>query len=135
MVWFTPRLVVTYRPRGSVKALARQYFHYGRWRRVVARRHGTISARYLAAPALVTGVVAALVVAPWWTWSLLVPGGYALAIAVSGFVVGAGLPVAARARVPLALAVMHLSWGTGFLTSPAHLRRHAADAATVEVRS
>jgi glycosyltransferase involved in cell wall biosynthesis len=36
-VWFTPDLKVTYRPRASVTALAKQYFHYGRWGRVGAR--------------------------------------------------------------------------------------------------
>lgn len=135
LVWFTPRLVVDYRPRGSVGALGRQYFHYGRWRRVVARRHGTISARYLAAPVLVAGIAATLLVAPWWPWSLLGPGGYVLAVTAGGLAVGAGLPLRARLRVPVALATMHLSWGAGFLTSPPHLRRHAADGATAEGRA
>jgi succinoglycan biosynthesis protein ExoA len=54
VVWFQPALRVTYRPRESVRMLAGQYFHYGRWRRVVARQHaGTISPRYLAPPAAV----------------------------------------------------------------------------------
>jgi len=48
VVYFDPRLVVTYRPRSTVKALAKQYFEYGRWRRVVSRRHqgGFASAIY-----------------------------------------------------------------------------------------
>ncbi|HEX3004947.1 MAG TPA: glycosyltransferase family 2 protein [Angustibacter sp.] len=133
LVWFTPRMVVSYRPRGSVRALARQYFHYGRWRRVVARRHSTISARYLAAPTLVTALGVCFVVAPWWPWALLLPAGYGAAIAVGGLLVGQGNPPAARVRVPVALATMHLSWGTGFLTSPAHLRR-APDRAVAEAR-
>ena len=33
LVWFTPAMQVTYRPRSTVKALAKQYLHYGRWRR------------------------------------------------------------------------------------------------------
>jgi len=49
LIWFQPELRVSYRPRASVRALAAQYFGYGRWRRVVARRHeGTINLRYLA---------------------------------------------------------------------------------------
>jgi glycosyltransferase involved in cell wall biosynthesis len=57
-VWFTPELRVTYRPRGSVRALARQYRDYGRWRREVSRTHpGTLTARYLAPPAALIGVV------------------------------------------------------------------------------
>ena len=37
LIWFTPDLRVTYRPRPSVRTLARQYHDYGRWRRVVTR--------------------------------------------------------------------------------------------------
>ncbi len=52
LVWFTPELRVTYRPRASLRALGAQYFHYGRWRRVVVREHPeTASFRYLAPPA------------------------------------------------------------------------------------
>ena len=51
LIWFTPDLKVTYRPRDTLRALARQQFRYGRWRRVVARRYPeTVSPRYLAAP-------------------------------------------------------------------------------------
>src|SRR5580692_8399197 len=40
------------RARGSVRALGAQYFHYGRWRRVIGREHPeTASFRYLAPPA------------------------------------------------------------------------------------
>jgi succinoglycan biosynthesis protein ExoA len=54
MVWFSPELRVRYRPRGSLRALARQYFEYGRWRRVVARRHpGSLRWRQMLAPATV----------------------------------------------------------------------------------
>src|SRR6266576_3342174 len=50
-VWFTPALRVTYRPRASVRTLASQYFHYGRWRRVIVREHPeTASFRSLAPP-------------------------------------------------------------------------------------
>ena len=39
LIWFTPDLKVTYRPRATLAALAKQQFRYGRWRRVVARRY------------------------------------------------------------------------------------------------
>src|ERR1700744_4723142 len=39
VIWFIPELHVTYRPRDSVRALGAQYFHYGRWRRVIVREH------------------------------------------------------------------------------------------------
>ena len=59
IIWFAPDLRVTYRPRSSPRALGAQYFHYGRWRRVVARQHtGTINLRYLAPPAAVSVIAA-----------------------------------------------------------------------------
>ena len=71
LVWFTPELVVAYRPRRSLPALARQYRDYGRWRRVVAATHeGSINLRYLAPPtalvACAVGAVAGLAWRPAW---------------------------------------------------------------------
>ncbi|MGW4044355.1 glycosyltransferase family 2 protein [Streptomyces sp. NPDC004721] len=125
LVWFSPELRVSYRPRPNVKALARQYKDYGRWRRVVARYHqGSINLRYLAPPAAVCAIAAGIVVGAALTpWALVVPGGYLAAIAAGSVPAGKGLPLAARLRIPVALATMHMSWGWGFLTSPKSLAR------------
>jgi succinoglycan biosynthesis protein ExoA len=40
-IWFDPELSVIYRPRGSLRALAKQYFEYGWWKAEVARMHPT----------------------------------------------------------------------------------------------
>ncbi|PWI46089.1 glycosyltransferase family 2 protein [Streptomyces sp. ICBB 8177] len=125
LIWFSPELRVSYRPRPSVRKLARQYHDYGRWRHVVARYHsGSINLRYLAPPAAVVAiaagaVVGALVHPVGW----VVPGGYAAAIALGSLPAGKGLDAGARARIPVALATMHMSWGWGFLTSPKKLAR------------
>jgi glycosyl transferase family 2 len=126
LVYFQPRLRVSYRPRSTVKALGRQYFHYGRWRRVVMRRHeGTVNLRYLAPPLALTGVVAGSVLAAAGvTAGAVLPLGYAAVVVAGSVVEGRGLPAAAWARLPLATATMHLTWGAGFLTSP---RRLAAE--------
>jgi hypothetical protein len=124
LVWFQPRMRVSYRPRPNVKALAKQYFHYGRWRRVVARTHdGTINLRYLAPPAAVLAMLLGLVVAPFFPLALVIPGGYALAIVAGSVVTGGRLSTAARLRLPIVYATMHCSWGWGFLTSPKKLAR------------
>lgn len=121
-VWFTPELVVTYRPRPTVRRLADQYRMYGRWRRVVARRHpGTANARYLAAPVMVAGTTAATLLGLRWRPALLVPAGYLAAVTAGGWLVSTGETPAVRSRVPLAIATMHWSWGYGFLTSPPSL--------------
>ncbi|MER5420545.1 glycosyltransferase family 2 protein [Streptosporangium roseum] len=124
LVWFQPRMRVSYRPRPTVKALAQQYFHYGRWRRVVARTHeGTINLRYLAPPAAVLAILAGLVVSPFFWPGLLIPGGYLAAILAGSAVTGSGLPTASLVRLPLVYVAMHMSWGWGFLTSPKRLSK------------
>ena len=138
-IWFTPDLRVTYRPRASIRTLAAQYFHYGRWRRVIVREHPeTASFRYLAPPvtaALVTvGLLAGLVglaalvagapaAAQWLTAGLAIPVVYLAGVTAVAAALARGVPARVRARIPLVLAVMHMAWGAGFLTSPRRLHR------------
>ncbi|MGW6689437.1 glycosyltransferase family 2 protein [Streptomyces sp. NPDC054961] len=123
LIWFSPELKVQYRPRPSVRALAKQYKDYGRWRHVVARYHaGSINLRYLAAPAAVCAIAAGVVVGAAVTpWAFVLPAGYLAAITVGSVPAGKGLSLAARLRIPVALATMHVCWGYGFLTSPRSL--------------
>lgn len=133
LVWFTPDLQVTYRPRSSVRALARQYAEYGRWRHAVMRRHPetrwTLGAlRYYAPPTLVVAIVASLVMGAVGLvaggpalWAMAIPLGYLVGVGGAGLLIGRR-DLAAALRVPVALATMHLSWGWGFLTSPRHMR-------------
>jgi hypothetical protein len=127
VVWFSPRLRVSYRPRSTVRALARQYRDYGRWRRVVSRTHrGTINPRYLAPPVALVGVAAgaglgaaaAVTRRGALAWGLVLPAGYGAVVAAGTALAGRRLPPAAALRLPLVLPTMHLSWGWGFLTSP-----------------
>jgi succinoglycan biosynthesis protein ExoA len=137
LVWFQPELAVTYRPRATVRELAHQYFRYGRWRRVVCRQHpGTVNLRYLAPPlaaaAIGTGTLAGLaglagraLGARKWPALLLsglvMPAGYSAAVAGIAVRARRELPRQVAARIPVALATMHMCWGTGFLTSPRRL--------------
>jgi len=118
-VWFSPALRVSYRPRASLSALAEQYLHYGRWRREVMREHPeTVNLRYLAPPiALVlfsAGLVAGVAGV---RWAFALPAGYVGLVVAGAAAIGRGLPLRARAVLPVVLATMHGAWGTGFLTS------------------
>jgi glycosyltransferase involved in cell wall biosynthesis len=118
---FDPSVESTYRPRPSLKALGRQFWHYGRWKARVARRHrGSIKARHLVAPAAVAGAAAAPLMC------LSRRGRYLVAGAALTY--GAGVlaaTVAAHPRRhgadPRTLAAcfptMHAAWGAGFLVS------------------
>jgi len=123
LIWFSPELRVSYRPRPNVRALAKQYKDYGRWRHVVARYHeGSINLRYLAPPtallAITAGVLLGALVTP---LGFVIPGGYLAAILLGSIPAGKGLPLKARLQIPVALATMHVCWGWGFLTSPKSL--------------
>ena len=131
LVWFTPALRVIYRPRPTLRALSRQYFQYGQWRRVVMRQHGRTrfrpsALRYLAPPALVLGVCAAAVLAsvsallptplqPFAESALVFPAAYALAITAAAAVIGRRAVGQSLMWLPLVIATMHVSWGCGFI--------------------
>jgi hypothetical protein len=127
MVWFTPELRVTYRPRSRPGKLARQYNQYGRWRREVMRTHpGTArrssTLRYLAPPTLVIGLVVGMLVGlvsvlggpGWLALGWLAPVGYA-ALLTFGAISSVGVLGGAAIRLPLVLLIMQVSWGLGFL--------------------
>jgi len=121
LIYFDPRLVVTYRPRSTVSALARQYFDYGRWRRVVSRRHeGTINYRYLAPPFTVLVSMLSIILGTFISTIFLLPAlVYALFILLASIVIGNSL--GEIISLPLVLLTMQMCWGTGFLTSPKSL--------------
>ena len=120
-IWFDPRLAVIYRPRPNLKALAKQYFEYGRWRRAVTRHHkGTVNYRYLAPPVATVTIALSLLLGASLHPLFLIPAlGYASAILIASLLIGKSW--SERIALPAVLTTMHLSWGIGFLTSPAHL--------------
>jgi len=124
LIWFNPDLKVTYRPRNSIRKLAKQYFEYGRWRRMVSRTHkGTINFRYLAPPVnLIVNLISiifGLFASPW----LLMPTvGYITAISLAALVIGKSW--GERVRLPIVLITMHFCWGFGFISSPRNLIKH-----------
>jgi hypothetical protein len=134
LVWFTPKLRVAYRPRGDVRSLASQYFHYGRWRYEVMRRHpSSINLRYLAPPtalvALVLGVVAGVVGAFTWPWLMLgfaIPATYVAGVLIACVVTSRGLAARSRALLALVYPTMHICWGSGFLSSVMSYRRRGS---------
>ena len=116
-VYFDPRLHVTYRPRSSYRALAKQYFEYGRWRRVIARKYPeTINYRYLAPPLALIGTVLSLIAGTIFDPSLYLPAAtYITFIAITPLFISKNL--AHYPSLVFILPTMHFSWGFGFLTS------------------
>ncbi|MBT1676870.1 glycosyltransferase family 2 protein [Curtobacterium aurantiacum] len=128
-VWFTPELVVTYRPRPSLKRLVRQFVATGLWRGELARRFPANNGlRYFVPPAMVAamalgivaglvGIVGAVLGTPL-AWALLgfvVPAVYLLFVVLGSVVVArrSGLPTLLWLLV--VLPCIHVGWGLGFI--------------------
>jgi succinoglycan biosynthesis protein ExoA len=103
LVWFDPRLEVTYYPRDNWKALAKQFFNTGIWRGALTREAPTQAAlRYWIPPLLVLSTIFWL---PLWLYLIAV-----------GFMAVGATELSWRSRLWLmvVLPTMHFSWGIGF---------------------
>ena len=122
LIYFDPRLQVTYRPRPTLRKLAKQYFQYGTWRRVVSRSHsGTINLRYLAPPVTLLGSLFSLVAGSLIHPLLFIPAAtYGLFVLVSAAMMARSI----REYFSLIAIIptMHFAWGAGFITSTKALR-------------
>ncbi len=115
-IYLSPTIQSTYFVRASLPKLASQYGRYGFWKvRTLVDHPGSLRWRQLVAPAFVLSVLLApLLVARFGAIGALHLGLYATAN------VGASLVVAARSSwthlpvLPIAFAIIHVSWGAGF---------------------
>jgi succinoglycan biosynthesis protein ExoA len=118
---FDPSIVSTYRPRASLRDLARQFWWYGRWKERVVRQHpSSLRLRHLAPPVMTL----TLALSP---AALTRPAGRrVVALALAGYTAATAAATAhSRPRshgasisaLLFCFPVMHLSWGAGFLAS------------------
>ena len=117
-VWFDPRLEVTYFPRSSLKALAKQFFDTGAWRAQLTKASlKRANLRYFAPPAVVFSTVLGLISS---FLGIYAPFGL---IPLATYLIGVvlitasakGLSLRAKLSLLIALPTMHFSWGSGFL--------------------
>ncbi|MDR1791219.1 MAG: glycosyltransferase family 2 protein [Propionibacteriaceae bacterium] len=119
VILFDPGVEVGYWPRASFGALRKQMYATGVWRGALVRRQGKTPLRYLAPPLLVLGLLASLGIAltgaggrRWLAGCL--PALYILGLTGVSFTMPGRSPFGKVLNV-LTLAVIHISWGLGFL--------------------
>jgi succinoglycan biosynthesis protein ExoA len=116
LIWFASESAIRYFPRSTPAALARQYYRYGRGRAQTWRRHGEkLRARQVVPAALVVVFGATAVVAPFWPWALFAPAAYLAGVSASAMALTAQSSDPCVLGSALALPVMHLAWGAGFI--------------------
>lgn len=117
---------IDYYTRSTVSGLWRQYRGYGRGRSRTARRHpGSMRARQLAVPTVVTALATCLILSPFEPLLLALPLTYLTAL------VGTSVQLALRHRsmcglgAGLAAATMHIGWAAGFVGGLVTIRERA----------
>ena len=122
-VWLDPAIRSVYFSRSTFGALARQYWRYGFWKLRMLRRYpSTLRWRQALPPAFVLSLAGLLLLGLWlypFLWLL----GAEILLYLSVMLL-AGFRAAQKRHkpllaigLPLAIATMHLAWGSGFLWS------------------
>jgi GT2 family glycosyltransferase len=134
-IYLDSSIRVIYFPRETLKQLAKQYFKYGRGRCYTVLKHRRVTSwRQVAPVALVVELAAAVSVGFAWPWALLLPAAYAVAL-VAVAVLSKGRAERKEGRLlrsarndtiwvkilmAAAFAIMHISWGAGFISRLVH---------------
>ena len=116
IIWFDPELSVFYRPRGSLRSLARQYFEYGCWKAEVTRMHPrALKLRQIAPVVITSSIGAGTILGLRQRRFLIGPISYCIGVAIAA----GRIRRVGESTVQLAIiaATMHLAWGTGFLSA------------------
>ena len=120
-VWFDPSIRSIYFARDNLPSLARQYARYGYWKSQMVRLYpSSIRLRQILAPLFVLTAFVLLIAGMIWYWSWVLLGGilliYGVTLTLTGILQAAVRRDPALAiGVPLALLVIHWSWGAAFL--------------------
>lgn len=114
-IWLETSLPLTYFPRKTASALWRQYFRYGKGRARNVRRHQLpLKPRQLLPVGVAFATILALL-APIHPIFLFPVMTWLLACAIGGTIIGAKSGGGWNFAAAPAAAIMHLSWGYGFL--------------------
>lgn len=114
-ILLSPDIRSVYTVRGSLKGLWKQYFDYGFWKvRVLQKHPGQMAPRHFAPPAFAAACLFLPFAAPLRPFWGLMLAAYALFLA-AGSLAGIRKSPGHAALLPLVFAVLHLSYGLGFL--------------------
>lgn len=113
-IYLSRDIVVHYFPRDSLKALAKQYYKYGRGRaRTLLKLGSTPTLRPFIPFAMVAGAATMLLLPPLWPLAPAAFATYALATGAEAVRVGAKLGPAAIPTIWAIFPTLHLSHGIG----------------------
>ncbi|OYU77535.1 MAG: succinoglycan biosynthesis protein exoa [Alphaproteobacteria bacterium PA3] len=115
LIWLEASLPLTYFPRKTPAALWRQYFRYGKGRARNVRRHRLLLKLRQLMPVGVAFAATLSLLAPIHPIFLVPAAIWLMVCILGGAVIGAKSGGGWRYAAGPAAAIMHLSWGFGFL--------------------
>ncbi|NQY39117.1 MAG: glycosyltransferase family 2 protein [Henriciella sp.] len=108
---------IEYTPRGDIQSLARQYFNYGKGRARTILKHAVRpKIRQLVPVAAVLGILFGVALLPLSPWFALLPVSYLVVAVTVSLTFALSKMSLCGLWTGFALATMHLSWGSGFLS-------------------
>jgi len=126
-----------YYSRSSLRSLWRQYFQYGYWKvRVMQKHPRQMRPRQFVPPLFVAALLLSLAAAPfsfiWGAWFAAPVGLTAGSYALANFVASVSITVKRRDwplfwLLPIAFAILHVSFGLGFLVGLVKFRNRWGD--------
>jgi succinoglycan biosynthesis protein ExoA len=120
-VWLDPSIQSVYYARSSLKELSQQYWRYGYWKaQMLSRYPKTLRWRQFLPPLFVLTLISLLLLSLVWYLARLLLAIIVLLYTIVIFIVGIQMSlrhkdIAMSIGVPLAIATIHLSWGTALL--------------------
>jgi succinoglycan biosynthesis protein ExoA len=121
IVWFDPEIRSTYIARSTLKELAEQYWRYGYWKSQMLNRYPeTLRWRQALPPIFILSCISLVFLSLISTTARLLLIVEVLLYLLTTLWVGVSFSIKRRdfgymLGIPLAIATMHLSWGTAFL--------------------
>jgi len=122
-VYLDAGIKVEYAARSTLMSLAQQYFRYGFWKyRMLIKNLGSIRLRQILPPLFVISIVGLSIFSLFFSLARIILAAI-LCIYFLTLILGSVIQsvkkkdIAIIVGMPIAIAIMHFSWGTGFLVS------------------
>jgi succinoglycan biosynthesis protein ExoA len=120
-ILLSPKIKSIYTVRGTPKSLWKQYFQYGYWKvRVLQKHPRQMSYRQFVPPAFIASILSLSIFSVFSRTSrfllAIILGTYLLANATASLLTAKNKPLDVFRRLPIAFAILHFSYGAGFLT-------------------
>jgi len=118
-IYLDSSIKVKYYPRNTLRDLARQYFRYGRGRCYTTLKHKKITSfRQVLPVLLILCLLASIGLSLWNPIALMFPSLYIISLLLTALFTWPQKknPIIQRLFMGTAWAIMHISWGSGFVS-------------------